>query len=171
MSSRILEYSALEHEGFTLPLELDLEEDIETEIHHFVKLARMGDYAVAHEFFDCTLRQHDHFFPVVVEYADMLLEQGCYRRAAEYLDRRIKAPRGPLVPDEMQLLRLMNSLANIYCKGAVEYALEETERARESLEHTAQQICAGFTADTSNTTPPQWNSYINLYSDVQVSFS
>ncbi|KAJ0418457.1 hypothetical protein BJY00DRAFT_287803 [Aspergillus carlsbadensis] len=168
MSTPISIHGASAQERLTIPLELDLEEDIETEIHHFVKLARTGDYAAAHEFFHCTLQHHDHLFPVVAEYADMLLEQGCYGRAAVYLERQIDTRKGALAPDEMQLLRLMKSLAEIYCKGALRSALAEARRAWQHLDYTAKQSLAALKSVTSIYAPHEWKAYIDLFSDVQL---
>jgi thioredoxin-like negative regulator of GroEL len=139
MTSRLVEYSELQQTGTTFPLELELEEDIEEEIHHFVKLSRLGDYAEAQRFFDQTLRKHDHLFPVLAEYADMLLEQGRYRQASEILDKYIMSMSEILDGDEMQLLKIMKSLADIHSKGALRSALAEAQRAWRLIQLAGQE--------------------------------
>jgi thioredoxin-like negative regulator of GroEL len=129
MTSPPIQYSELQQTGTTFPLELELEEDIEEEIHHFVKLSRLGEYAEAQRFFDQTLRKHDHLFPVVAEYADMLLEQGRWRHASEILEKYILSMGELLDGDEMQLLEIMKSLADIHSKGALGSALAEAKTA------------------------------------------
>lgn len=131
--------NVLQPTGTTLPLELELEEDIEKEIHHFVQLTRMGHYTDAQKFFDNTLGKHDHLFPVVAEYADMLLEQGRYRHAAEFLNEHIRAKEEIFDPDEMQLLKIMKALAEIYSKGALRSALVEAKRAWSLLDLEGKQ--------------------------------
>ncbi|PLB53252.1 hypothetical protein P170DRAFT_324931, partial [Aspergillus steynii IBT 23096] len=118
----------------TLPLELELEEDLESEIQHFAKLSRTRNYAKAHEFFNHALRRHIGFFPVVVEYADMLREQGCYRLLSEFLEERIGAMQDTLEEDEMQLLRLLKALADVYYRGTLRLALREARSAWRLLE-------------------------------------
>jgi thioredoxin-like negative regulator of GroEL len=139
MASRLVEYSELQQTGTTFPLELELEEDIEEEIHHFVKLSRLGDYAEAQKFFDQTLRKHDHLFPVRAEYADMLLEQGRYRQASEILEKYIMSMSEQLGSDEMLLLMTMKSLADIYSKGALRSALAWAQRAWRRIQRAGQE--------------------------------
>lgn len=139
MTSHLVEYSELQQTGTTFPLELELEEDIEGEIHHFVKLSRLGDYAEAQRFFDQTLRKHDHLFPVLAEYADMLLEQGRCRQASEILEKYIKSMSGILDGDEMQLLKIMKSLADMHSKGALRSALVEAEEAWQLIQLAGQE--------------------------------
>ncbi|KAL4781249.1 hypothetical protein BJX76DRAFT_360112 [Aspergillus varians] len=147
MSSHFPKGTELRQGGMTFPLELELEEDLEAEIHHFVKLSRMGNYTQAHEFYDHTLHKHDHIFPIIAEYADMLLEQGCYTRATEYLQWHIATKRHALEADELQLLRLMKSWAGIYSKGALRPALLEAKRAHDILRSNVIQMLADLPGD------------------------
>ncbi|GLA57973.1 hypothetical protein AtubIFM54640_005775 [Aspergillus tubingensis] len=127
------------HEGGTnLSFELELEEDFESEIQHFSKLSRERNYAKAHEFFDSVLKKHIGFFPVAVEYADMLYEQGCYRQLSKFLEERIDAIRDKWPKDETQLLRLMNALAGIHYRGSLDTALAEAAVAWNFLERKQQ---------------------------------
>jgi hypothetical protein len=98
----------------------------------------------------------------------MLLEQGCYQHAVEYLERQIVTMNGTLGVDEMQLLRLMNSLASIYWKGALRFALVEVRRAWKHLERITQGDYSKFVRDPPMSTPLRWKPYIDLYSDMQV---
>ncbi|GFF56124.1 hypothetical protein CNMCM8927_001604 [Aspergillus lentulus] len=139
MTSPPIQYSELQQTGTTFPLELELEEDIEEEIHHFVKLSRLGDYAEAQRFFDQTLRKHDHLFPVVAEYADMLLEQGRCRHASEVLEKYILSRSEILNGDEMQLLKIMKSLADMHSKGALRSALVEAEEAWQFIQLASRE--------------------------------
>ncbi|KAL3459048.1 hypothetical protein BJX64DRAFT_291591 [Aspergillus heterothallicus] len=168
MSLQIPNQSAGLQGCYTLPLEFELEEDVEAELQHFVKLSRTGNYAAAHDFFNNTLRHHDHLFPVIVEYADMLLEQGCYGPAAEFLTGKIQSCHGLLDPEEIQLLKLMNCLSNIYSKGALRPALVEAKNAQDYLERTARQLFIVFERETLMDTPTNWKTYIRLFSDMQI---
>ncbi|KAE8410294.1 hypothetical protein BDV36DRAFT_302885 [Aspergillus pseudocaelatus] len=132
-------HNELQPTGTTLPLELELEEDIEKELHHFVQLSRMGHYTETHKLFDNTLGKMTIFSPVIAEYVDMLLEQGNYGRAAEVLEEHMRLKAEILGPDEMQLLRIMKSLADIYSKGALRSALVEAKRAWSHLNLEGKQ--------------------------------
>ncbi|KAL4741643.1 hypothetical protein BDV11DRAFT_168009 [Aspergillus similis] len=119
-------------DGTTLPLELNLE-DVEEEIHHFVRLSRKGNYSEAQAFFDRTLAKYGKLFPALAEYADMLLDQGRYGQAAEFLSHNLAMMSKDTPFNEIQLLRLMKSLADAYSKGALRSALLEAQRALELL--------------------------------------
>ncbi|PKX89104.1 uncharacterized protein P174DRAFT_332901, partial [Aspergillus novofumigatus IBT 16806] len=112
-----------------LSFAFELEEDLESEIQHFAKLSRTGNYAKAHDFFNHVLRKHIGFFPVAVEYADMLHEQGCYRQMSIFLEERLGTTRDEWGEDEMQLLRLMKAMADMYYRGMLGIALDEATRA------------------------------------------
>lgn len=128
--------------GTSSSLTLKLEEDLESEIQQFAKLSRTGNYARAHDFFNHVLRNHIGFFPVAVEYADMLHEQGCYRQLSDFLKERIGTMCDKWAEDEMQLLRLMEALANIYYRGMLGIALNEATRAWHFL--ASKQQARGF---------------------------
>ncbi|KAF4215066.1 hypothetical protein CNMCM5878_008525 [Aspergillus fumigatiaffinis] len=105
MTSPPIQYSELQHTGTTLPLELELEEDIE----------------------------------VRAEYADMLLEQGRYRQASEILDKYTMSKSELLDSDEMQLLKIMKSLADMHSKGALRSALAEAEEAWQLIQLASRE--------------------------------
>lgn len=124
----------LHERGTNLSFELELREDLESEIQHFSKLSRVRNYAKAHEFFDRVLKKHIDVFPVAVEYADMLNEQGGYRQLSNFLKERIDAMCDKYAKGETQLLQLMKALAGMHYRGVLDTALVEAAIAWNFLE-------------------------------------
>lgn len=121
--------SALSEQGTTdFALEMEVEEDIEQEIETFVRLKRLGQYKKAHEMFQQVLIPHIAFFPVVAEYADLLLEEGKYGALGRFLDIPIECMETIFEEDELELLRIMRSLALIHTKGALRAALAQASK-------------------------------------------
>lgn len=121
--------SALLEQGTThFALEMEVEEDLEQEIETFVRLKRLGHYNKAHEMFEQVLISHIAFFPVVAEYADLLLEEGKYGALLRFLDIQIECMETIFEEDELELLKIMRSLALIHTKGALRAALEQASK-------------------------------------------
>lgn len=77
----------------TVHLELEVEEDLESELEEFSRLKRLGHFKAAEQHFQNTLRDYIEAPPLAVEYADMLLQQGAYKRLRELLEtKELKAP-------------------------------------------------------------------------------
>ncbi|KAJ5973625.1 hypothetical protein N7481_010835 [Penicillium waksmanii] len=108
-------------------LAMEVEEDIEQEIESFVRFKRRGEYLQAQELFQQTLSSHLTLFPVIAEYADLLLEQGKFRTLSEFLDIQIQYMESMLEEEEVELLCIMRSLVGIYTMGALRPALEQAE--------------------------------------------
>ncbi|KAJ6442076.1 CCR4-Not complex component, Not1 [Purpureocillium lavendulum] len=70
----------------TIRLEIDIEEDVDSNIEEFVRLKRMGWFRKADDYFQECLSAHFQTPSVAVEYADMLLEQGFVRPIFEAID-------------------------------------------------------------------------------------
>ncbi|RAH86770.1 hypothetical protein BO86DRAFT_384843 [Aspergillus japonicus CBS 114.51] len=110
-------------EATRIHLELPLEENLGKEIEYFVRLSRLGEYGEAQSYFDCTLRQHVDFFPVIAEYADMLVQQGAFKALYQFVDGRLETLGERLDNEEERLLRLLKDLARIYVLGSLRPAL------------------------------------------------
>ncbi|KAJ2972416.1 hypothetical protein NUW58_g9190 [Xylaria curta] len=63
----------------TLHLEFDLQEDIEDQIEELVRLSRLGHFAVAKQIFHDSFKQHLQNPYLLVQYADLLLQQGDFK--------------------------------------------------------------------------------------------
>lgn len=74
----------------TIQLELEIEEDVDSKIEGLAYLKRMGRFRKADQYFRDNLAQHLHGHEfqvrVALEYADMLLAQGDFRRIFELFD-------------------------------------------------------------------------------------
>ncbi|KFX91393.1 hypothetical protein V490_05944 [Pseudogymnoascus sp. VKM F-3557] len=62
----------------TVSLELDIEDDIESQLEEFSHLVRLGHFKEAEQHFERHLAGHISQEPVLLEYLDMLLERGDY---------------------------------------------------------------------------------------------
>ncbi|KAE8441515.1 hypothetical protein EG329_004903 [Mollisiaceae sp. DMI_Dod_QoI] len=80
----------------TIHLQLDIEEDLESRLEEFSRLKRLGNYSAAEEYFQGNLQKFTDVPPVSVEFADMLLTQGAYKRLKELRQKnKLKPPLGP----------------------------------------------------------------------------
>jgi hypothetical protein len=80
----------------TIHLQLDVEEDLETHLEEFSRLKRLGSFKDAEEYFQTNLHEFINVPPVSVEYADMLLTQGAYKRLKALRQKNeLKRPPGP----------------------------------------------------------------------------
>jgi hypothetical protein len=93
-------------------LELGIEEDIEGELEHFVRLARLGLVEQARETFEHSLLHHLKLFPVLAEYSEFLLAEGRYEELIKVLptiDLRNDYSDG-----EWWLVELLHSLSGLH---------------------------------------------------------
>jgi hypothetical protein len=125
-----------------LSLNFTAQSKILTDLDGFVRLSRSRKFKAAIGVFDINLEQHvDEAFLVVIEYADLLLEQGDYRTLSDFLTTRIAAwstigeknPEPEEPSAEIQLLMVMKSLADIFTKGALRSALVQALRCKNYL--------------------------------------
>ncbi len=113
--------------GVDFPIQLKVEEDIEGELTEFVRLSRRSEFKEAREFFDVSLRNYLGFFPVLAEYADMLLDQGAYRELSDVLHQQIDRDENNFEPEDVRLLRAFLALARVYTDGTLEEAVVEAK--------------------------------------------
>jgi hypothetical protein len=127
----------------TIHLDLDIEVDIVEDLETLARLNRLGRFKEAIALFKEKLQEHLDFFPVVAEYADLLLEQGSFGRLSEFLSGRLDEQADPsgdsLDADEVLLLKTLKSLAEIYSKGALKPALGAAASVLEYLEEQSQR--------------------------------
>lgn len=102
--------------------EVDTQEDIPGELEAFIRLNRLGRFSEAKAFFEETLRPHVDQFPVFIEYADLLLEQGNFRSLSEFLG---SASKKLFTKEETILVDLLNALAEIYVDAAWQSGLAQ----------------------------------------------
>jgi hypothetical protein len=114
-------------EAAPFSLTMEVEEDVELEIETFVRFKRRGEYERAEEIFQQTLSAHLSLFPVIAEYADLLLVQEKYRMLSEFLDIQIQYMEPVLEEEEVELLRIMRSLAHLYTEGSLRSALKQAK--------------------------------------------
>ncbi|PYI01375.1 hypothetical protein BO78DRAFT_327769 [Aspergillus sclerotiicarbonarius CBS 121057] len=67
---------------------MDIVEDIGFPLEEFSRLKRLGHFHAAERYFQESLSDSMGLFPVAVEYADMLVEQGAYQRLHQVLSQQ-----------------------------------------------------------------------------------
>lgn len=131
-----------------LNTKFDIVEDIPAELEDFIFLARLGCFEEARELFEEILRPHEGFFPVVAEFADMLLEEGCYDELSQLLTN--PSYKTKFSEDECQLLALMRALSEAYIeqrsnkaddvKPKLEVALDLAQNWHDGLRSTTHSF-------------------------------
>ncbi|KAJ6441545.1 KR domain-containing protein [Purpureocillium lavendulum] len=95
---------------------LDEEFDIIEEfppLDDFVFLSRLGLASDARDLFNKDLRsQLDDHFPVLAEFADMLLEDEKYDELSQFLERETSKVDGSFTEDELEQLSLMKAFSD-----------------------------------------------------------
>lgn len=103
-------YQINEHGDTEIQLECIIEEDILEELEEFMCLARQGLFTRALDLFDQTLEESLDKFPVIIEYAECLYDQGRKDHLSELLDQRKDAP---FQKEEKNLLELLDALVRV----------------------------------------------------------
>ncbi|KAI2637151.1 hypothetical protein GGS26DRAFT_473275 [Hypomontagnella submonticulosa] len=80
----------------TVHLNMSLQEDLDESLEEFCRLQRLGDFTSARQFFAEYLHGHLHRPYILVEYAEMLLEQGDFNTLSEIDDNAIYNAAGNL---------------------------------------------------------------------------
>jgi tetratricopeptide (TPR) repeat protein len=114
-----------------LDMEFDIVEDIPAELEDFIFLARLGLFEEAHELFEQVLKPHDRYFPVLAEFADMLLEEGRYAELSRLLTN--PSAKAEFSEDECQLLDLMKALSEAHIEQLPNQAKEQLDDAKPKL--------------------------------------
>ncbi|KAK3654041.1 hypothetical protein LTR56_003477 [Elasticomyces elasticus] len=80
-------------EGLNISLtgELNITQDVVGDLDLFFRLSQAGHFKRAQDFFDEALEAYHMLFPILAEYADMLIRCGAFRRAVEKLDSALMA--------------------------------------------------------------------------------
>ncbi|GIJ90931.1 hypothetical protein Asppvi_009896 [Aspergillus pseudoviridinutans] len=132
----------------TLHLDLDAALDISKDLERLAQLNRRGHFSQAIALFHERLASHVDFFPVVAEYADLLLEQGSFGQLRRFISSRLLDPLVRFADEEVLLLKLLKSVAEIYTNGALIPALEMTLEALKHLERRCRELRMWFRPPT-----------------------
>ncbi|KAI0002303.1 hypothetical protein F4779DRAFT_604030 [Xylariaceae sp. FL0662B] len=102
----------------TVHLDLDIQDDLEELTDELSRLCRLGHFNTAKQFFAANLQQHLDKPYVLIQYADVLLQQGDYKAVTQIGDAAIQTLERE-IPDskEIQLLRLNWELMQIFARS------------------------------------------------------
>ncbi|KAI1174741.1 hypothetical protein F4777DRAFT_370414 [Nemania sp. FL0916] len=116
----------------TVHLTMDLGEDLEHHLDELNRLSRLGNFSAARELFDEHLRHHIDNPYVLVQYADMLYNQGDFKGVTMLKDDSLYTRDGEM-PDseELRILRSNWELLQILAKS---YTLENLSGVPATLE-------------------------------------
>ncbi|BAE61460.1 unnamed protein product [Aspergillus oryzae RIB40] len=101
---------------------------------HIDLLNRLGRFKEGIILFNERLAPHLDFFPVVAEYADLLLEQANFRSLGELISQVLGSHAKDFEKDQVLLLKLLGSLAGMHSKGALLPALDTAKEVIKFLE-------------------------------------
>lgn len=128
--------------------DMDVAEDLDSELQAFVRLSRLGLFEEASRWFDECLNFHEHKFPVLVERADMLLRAELYPEAIKLLTEwlatieerpdSLVVPEGTSRADISQLLTSMRTLAEVQSGELTGY--DALPRAKEHWEYLKASV-------------------------------
>ena len=91
--------------------EMQWTQDLPGDLDTFARLTRAGHFARAESFYQEVLRVHAQFFPVAAEYCDMLIEQGAFARAEEFLANNEQSGYDE---EETLVMALLHGIAKIH---------------------------------------------------------
>ncbi|OJJ76865.1 hypothetical protein ASPBRDRAFT_70444 [Aspergillus brasiliensis CBS 101740] len=113
----------------TTHLNLDIALDLEHELESLARLNRLGHFKKGIRYFEERLAPYVDFFPVVAEYADLLLEQGNFGHLQTFISGRLEDPHVEYLEEEVILLKTLRASAEIHTKGALIPALNMAKEA------------------------------------------
>jgi tetratricopeptide (TPR) repeat protein len=116
-------------------LDIDVQIDLAEDVAELARLNRLGWFKQGVILYEEKLKNHLDCFPVVVEYADLLLQQGEYKKALSFTEYccALHDRTETYAPDEYIVLKSMNAYAAIFATGTVDPAVEALKRMLEYL--------------------------------------
>jgi hypothetical protein len=125
-----------------LSYDMEWTQDLPGDLDTFARLTRAGHFARAESFYQKVLKEHSRFFPVAAEYGDMLIEQGAFGKAEDFLELSLKDnslillsdPRPRYAQDEVLVLTLLRCIAKVHTRLCFEDAVATAEKALEGLD-------------------------------------
>jgi hypothetical protein len=108
-------YNSFQSNDLTVHLDLDIQDDLDDSLEEFSRLCRVGDFVTASRFFAENLQSYLDNPYVLVQYAEMLVQQGEYKSMMRLDDSPIQhlnsqmagQEEGGLLKDYWELLRLL----------------------------------------------------------------
>ncbi|RAQ52338.1 hypothetical protein AFGD_008719 [Aspergillus flavus] len=102
------------NKDFTVHIDLHAALDVAPHLEQLSRLNRLGRFKEGITLFNERLSPHLDFFPVVAEYADLLLEQANFRSLGELISQVLGSHAEDFEKDQVLLLKLLGSLAGMH---------------------------------------------------------
>ncbi|KAK3614871.1 hypothetical protein LTR56_026961 [Elasticomyces elasticus] len=140
-------------EGFNMSLigSLNITQDVGGDLDLFVRLSQAGHFERAQLSFDEALEAYHMHFPVLAEYADMLIKRGAFRRAVEKLDSALvgsdvfvapataSEPGVDYAQDERKVLQLLRGVAVLHTQPDHREPVALAQKCLDTLAHQCLQ--------------------------------
>ncbi|KAF7621555.1 hypothetical protein AFLA_011852 [Aspergillus flavus NRRL3357] len=122
------------NKDITVHIDIHAALDVAPHLEQLSRLNRLGRFKEGITLFNERLARHLDFFPVVAEYADLLLEQANFRSLGELISQVLGSHAKDFEKDQVLLLKLLGSLAGMHSKGALLPALDTAKEVIKFLE-------------------------------------
>ncbi|KAM6525876.1 hypothetical protein FALCPG4_011408 [Fusarium falciforme] len=131
---------------------MEIVEDVEAELQDFVRLARLGLFKAASDWFEKCLSRHQSTFPVLVERLDMLLQDRRYQDVVEILDNEMQEDPGknPAAHDETNPDGLLKLLTSMKTLAKARLGRLQADALLAALEDNRLYLETKWTRDTSD---------------------
>ncbi|KAK5707252.1 hypothetical protein LTR17_020885 [Elasticomyces elasticus] len=140
-------------EGLNISLTgiLNVTQDVVGDLDLFVRLSQAGHFKRAQDFFDEALEAYHMLFPILAEYADMLIRCGAFRRAVEKLDSALVGSDVSVAPatasepgvdysqDERKVLQLLRGVAVLHTQPDHREPVALAQKCLDTLAHRCLQ--------------------------------
>jgi hypothetical protein len=126
----------------TVHLELDIADDLGSDLEEFCRLGRLGNFRKAIRFFEDKFKEQIENPYVILQYASILLEMGDYKNA-----NKLELPSNPFTSTN-DILWKNWTLVQIFCKMHSEGLYTEDERLAEQCTENLRSTGNGYLGST-----------------------
>ncbi|KAK5738237.1 hypothetical protein LTR17_006114 [Elasticomyces elasticus] len=134
-------------EGLNISLisSLNITQDVGGDLDLFVRLSQAGHFERAQLFFGKALEAYHMHFPMLAEYADMLIRRGAFCRAVEKLDSALVGrdvfvePSVDYAQDERKVLQLLRGVAVLHTQPDHREPVTLAQKCLDTLAHRCLQ--------------------------------
>lgn len=131
-----------------------------THLRRYCLLGRIGDFKLAQDVWDRSLRQREQTFLYAISHIDVVLRQTRYGDALDFLERILRTAQDTL-PPQLRVYKTMKAYLDVFVHGRLRAALEIVRENLRSLSDTSmdqyddyQVRIRSFVKDKCSRVPP-----------------
>ncbi|KAJ0414172.1 hypothetical protein BJY00DRAFT_305776 [Aspergillus carlsbadensis] len=133
----------------TVHFDMNATADVGVLLEQFSRLKRLGHFQAASQYFDDNLRDFTEVLPVIIEYADMLVEQGAYQRLKEFLQQhrhilQRARPAGPNLTDQERYPMLYQANLELLDALSAMHLTTSPDKPEETVQELAHSMHSVF---------------------------